>query len=65
MSAVTAETLAPPATRAPILRPRLWWLAAPALLAFLLFFLLPVVSLLAISFDKALLRFRIPRRRRF
>lgn len=53
MSAVTAETLAPPATRAPILRPRLWWLAAPALLAFLLFFLLPVVSLLAISFDKS------------
>lgn len=53
MSAVTTETLALPPTRAPLLRPRLWWLAVPALLVFLLFFLLPVVSLLAISFDKS------------
>jgi putative spermidine/putrescine transport system permease protein len=34
-------------------RPRLWWLVAPALLVFLVCFLLPVVSLLAISLDKS------------
>ncbi len=35
------------------LRPALWWLVAPAVLFFLLFFLIPVASLFAISFDKA------------
>ena len=33
-------------------RPSLWWLAAPALLFLLVFFLVPVVSLLAISVDE-------------
>lgn len=36
-----------------LLRPALWWLVVPAVLFFLLFFLIPVVSLFAISFDKA------------
>lgn len=35
------------------LRPKLWWLVVPGLLFFLLFFLIPVVSLFASSFDKA------------
>lgn len=39
--------------RVPLLRPSLWWLVAPAFLVFLFFFLLPVTSLLAISFDKS------------
>jgi len=34
-------------------RPNLWWLVLPAILFFVLFFLIPVVSLFAISFDKA------------
>ena len=34
-------------------RPNLWWLVFPAILFFVLFFLIPVVSLFAISFDKA------------
>lgn len=36
-----------------LLRPALWWLVVPAVLFFLLFFLIPVVSLFAISFDRA------------
>ncbi len=36
-----------------VLRPALWWLVVPALLFLLLFFLIPVASLFAISFDKA------------
>lgn len=35
------------------LRPQLWWLVVPAIAVFLIFFLLPVASLLAISFDKS------------
>lgn len=35
------------------LRPSLWWLVAPAILFFIVFFLIPVISLFAISFDKA------------
>lgn len=35
------------------LRPSIWWLVAPAILFFLVFFLIPVISLFAISFDKA------------
>lgn len=34
-------------------RPRLWWLVVPSILFFLFFFLVPVISLFAISFDKA------------
>lgn len=51
---MTAETLilTPDRPRRTI-RPALWWLVVPALLVFLFFFLLPVVSLLAISFDKS------------
>lgn len=54
MSGMAAEamTLAPERPRRRI-RPRLWWLVAPAILVFLVFFLLPIVSLLAISFDKS------------
>lgn len=37
----------------PAFRPRLWWLVVPAIVLFLVFFLLPVVSLLAISLDKS------------
>ncbi|PZQ49054.1 MAG: ABC transporter permease [Rhodovulum sulfidophilum] len=36
-----------------LIQPRLWWLVVPAILVFLVFFLLPVVSLLAISLDKS------------
>jgi putative spermidine/putrescine transport system permease protein len=51
---MTAETLilTPDRPRRTI-RPALWWLVVPALFVFLVFFLLPVVSLLAISFDKS------------
>ena len=35
-----------------VLRPALWWLVVPAVLFLLLFFLIPVASLFAISFDK-------------
>ena len=34
------------------LRPALWWLVVPAILFFLLFFIIPLFSLFAISFDK-------------
>ncbi|WP_210526152.1 ABC transporter permease [Rubellimicrobium arenae] len=34
------------------LRPTLWWLVTPAILFFVLFFLIPIASLFAISFDK-------------
>lgn len=52
---MSEPTGAPPKTtrRAAGLKPQLWWLAVPALLIFLFFFLLPVVSLLAISLDKS------------
>lgn len=50
-----AEATIPAATRpargAP--RPRLWWLVVPSILFFVVFFLVPVISLFAISFDKA------------
>jgi len=36
-----------------LLRPGLWWLVIPAILFLVLFFLIPVLSLFAISFDKA------------
>lgn len=53
-SASLAGTAAPRAARrAPRFGPSLWWLAVPALLVFLFFFLLPVASLLAISLDKS------------
>lgn len=53
-AAMAAETMDLPAA-APRRRfgPRLWWLIVPALLVFIVFFLMPVVSLLAISFDKS------------
>lgn len=35
-----------------ILRPRLWWLVVPAIILFVLFFVVPVMSLFAIAFDK-------------
>lgn len=51
---MTTETmvLAPERPRR-LIQPRLWWLVVPAILVFLVFFLLPVVSLLAISLDKS------------
>lgn len=36
-----------------LLRPRLWWLAVPAALAFLVFFVIPVASLFGLSFNKS------------
>ncbi len=41
-----------PSSRSP-LRPRLWWLAVPAALTFLVFFVIPVVSLFGLSFNKS------------
>jgi len=41
-----------PSSRSP-LRPRLWWLAMPAALTFLVFFVIPVVSLFGLSFNKS------------
>lgn len=42
-----------PARPAPRFRPSLWWLVAPTAIFFTLFFIIPVGSLFAISFDKA------------
>lgn len=51
---MTAETLVlEPHRPRRAIQPALWWLVVPALLVFLVFFLLPVASLLAISFDKS------------
>lgn len=36
------------------LKPNLWWLALPAILFIILFFLIPVISLFLSSFDKAM-----------
>jgi putative spermidine/putrescine transport system permease protein len=41
-------------TRPSWLSPNLWWLVIPAILFIVLFFLIPVVSLFASSFDKAM-----------
>jgi len=41
-----------PPSRSP-LRPRLWWLAVPAALTFLVFFVIPVASLFGLSFNKS------------
>jgi putative spermidine/putrescine transport system permease protein len=41
-----------PSSRSP-LRPRLWWLAVPAALTFLVFFVIPVASLFGLSFNKS------------
>jgi putative spermidine/putrescine transport system permease protein len=51
---MTAETMVL-ASRRPArpIPPQLWWLVVPSILVFLIFFLLPIVSLLAISFDKS------------
>lgn len=51
MAAETMILAAEPPRRR--IRPQLWWLVVPAILVFIVFFLLPVVSLLAISFDKS------------
>ncbi len=36
-----------------LLQPRLWWLAVPAALTFLVFFVIPVASLFGLSFNKS------------
>lgn len=52
MADATIQKRPSPRSRYP-LRPQLWWLVVPAIVFFLIFFLIPVASLFAISFDKA------------
>lgn len=53
MKELCMATMTAPMSVPKLIRPQLWWLVAPALLVFFVFFLLPVVSLLAISLDKS------------
>lgn len=52
MADATIQKRPSPRSRYP-LRLQLWWLVVPAIVFFLIFFLIPVASLFAISFDKA------------